>query len=136
MSGSVRIATTACGSTSAGATTTSARCRRGRKRTRRTSPPRRSQPDRLRGTMTALTGAASTARTTTRDTASTSVRWLVPLSDLRVDDAIEQAVAEVVRSGWWSMGPRVAEFEGEFAALTGAKHAFAVANGTAAIHLA
>ena len=86
--------------------------------------------------MTALTGAASTARTTTRDTASTSVRWLVPLSDLRVDDAIEQAVAEVVRSGWWSMGPRVAEFEGEFAALTGAKHAFAVANGTAAIHLA
>jgi dTDP-4-amino-4,6-dideoxygalactose transaminase len=49
---------------------------------------------------------------------------------------MERAVAEVVRSGWWSMGPRVAEFEREFAALCGAKHAFAVANGTAAIHLA
>ncbi|MFL5966417.1 MAG: DegT/DnrJ/EryC1/StrS family aminotransferase [Gaiellaceae bacterium] len=85
--------------------------------------------------MTAVTSAASTAQTRVRDTA-TDAKWLVPLSDLRVDDEIEQAVASVVRSGWWSMGPRVAEFEREFAALTGAKHAFAVANGTAAIHLA
>jgi len=62
--------------------------------------------------------------------------WLVPLSDVRVDDEIEHAALEAVRSGWWSMGPRVAELEREFAAFCGVKHAFAVANGTAALHLA
>jgi dTDP-4-amino-4,6-dideoxygalactose transaminase len=34
------------------------------------------------------------------------------------------------------MGPRVEEFEREFAAFCGARHAIAVANGTAALHLA
>jgi len=63
-------------------------------------------------------------------------QWVVPLSDVQVDSDIERAAAEVVRSGWWSMGPRVADFEREFASLCEAKHAFAVANGTAAIHLA
>jgi dTDP-4-amino-4,6-dideoxygalactose transaminase len=53
-----------------------------------------------------------------------------------VDEEIEHAVADVVRSGWWSMGPRVAEFERAFAELCDARHAFAVANGTAALHLA
>lgn len=62
--------------------------------------------------------------------------WHVPLSDLVVDDEIVAAVSETVRSGWWSMGPRVAEFETEFAALCGSAHALAVANGTAALHLA
>jgi dTDP-4-amino-4,6-dideoxygalactose transaminase len=63
-------------------------------------------------------------------------RWSVPLSDLRVDDELVDAVLEVVRSGWWSMGPRVEEFEREFAAFCGADEAVAVANGTAALHLA
>jgi len=63
-------------------------------------------------------------------------RWSVPLSDLRVDDELVEAVLEVVRSGWWSMGPRVEEFEREFAAFCGAGDAVAVANGTAALHLA
>ena len=44
-------------------------------------------------------------------------------------------MGEVVRSGWWSMGPHVAEFEREFADFCGAKAALAVANGTAALHL-
>ncbi len=61
---------------------------------------------------------------------------VVPLSDILVDEEIEQAVADAVRSGWWSMGPRVKEFEDEFAALCDANAAFAVANGTAALHLA
>jgi dTDP-4-amino-4,6-dideoxygalactose transaminase len=60
----------------------------------------------------------------------------VPLSDLRVDDELVQAVLEVVRSGWWSMGPRVEELEREFASFCGAAEALAVANGTAALHLA
>jgi dTDP-4-amino-4,6-dideoxygalactose transaminase len=60
----------------------------------------------------------------------------VPLSDLQVDDELAEAVLEVVRSGWWSMGPRVEELEREFAAFCGAAEAVAVANGTAALHLA
>ena len=66
----------------------------------------------------------------------TSRRWQVPLADVAVDDELVQAVLEVVRSGWWSMGPRVEEFEKAFSSFTGADHAIAVANGTAALHLA
>ena len=66
----------------------------------------------------------------------TESRWRVPLSDVTVDDELVEAVLAVVRSGWWSMGPRVEEFEREFAAFCGADHAIAVANGTAALHLA
>jgi dTDP-4-amino-4,6-dideoxygalactose transaminase len=66
----------------------------------------------------------------------TDAQWSVPLADLRVDAVIERAVHEAVSSAWWSMGPRVAEFERRFAELVGVGHAFAVANGTAAIHLA
>ena len=61
--------------------------------------------------------------------------WTIPLSDVRVDDAIADAVDEVLRSGWWSMGPKVAEFEHAFSDFAGAQ-ALAVANGTAALHLA
>jgi len=66
----------------------------------------------------------------------TTSQWAVPLSDVLVDAEIERAAADVVRSGWWSMGPRVAEFEERFAELCETKHAFAVATGTAALHLA
>ena len=63
-------------------------------------------------------------------------RWQVPLSDVATDEELVRAAAETVESGWWSMGPRVAEFEQAFGELTGSKHALAVANGTAALHLA
>ncbi len=45
------------------------------------------------------------------------------------------AVAEALRSGWVTQGPRVLAFEEEFAAFVGARHACAVANCTAALHL-
>ena len=60
----------------------------------------------------------------------------MPLADVKVDDELRRAVEEVVDSGWWSMGPRVEEFEREYAAFVGVQHALAVANGTAALHLA
>jgi dTDP-4-amino-4,6-dideoxygalactose transaminase len=63
-------------------------------------------------------------------------RWQVPLSDVATDEELVRAAADTVESGWWSMGPRVAEFEQAFGELTGSKHALAVANGTAALHLA
>ncbi|HXG87646.1 MAG TPA: UDP-4-amino-4,6-dideoxy-N-acetyl-beta-L-altrosamine transaminase [Vicinamibacterales bacterium] len=51
------------------------------------------------------------------------------------DDDI-QAVVDVLRSPWLTTGPSVEEFEKAFAAVVGAKHAVAVSNGTAALHVA
>src|SRR5213082_3450417 len=85
--------------------------------------------------MSIVSSVGRAAPTPARDEKSTS-RWVVPLSDVLVDEEIERAALEAVRSGWWSMGPRVAEFERAFAELCRVKHAFAVANGTAALHLA
>jgi dTDP-4-amino-4,6-dideoxygalactose transaminase len=63
-------------------------------------------------------------------------RWAVPLADVAVDDELAAAVERAVRSGWWSAGPRVEAFEDAFSAFLGSRHALAVANGTAALHLA
>jgi len=60
----------------------------------------------------------------------------VPLSDLHVDEELLQAAGEAIASGWWSMGPRVESFELAFAEYVGSAHALAVANGTAALHVA
>jgi dTDP-4-amino-4,6-dideoxygalactose transaminase len=46
------------------------------------------------------------------------------------------AVAETLRSGWLTTGPKAAELEERFAHYAGAKHALAVSSGTAAMHLA
>lgn len=62
--------------------------------------------------------------------------WRIPLSDLNYDEAEEQAVAEVLRSRWLSMGPRTEEFEARMAQYLGVRHAIAVANGTCALELA
>ena len=48
----------------------------------------------------------------------------------------EEAVVEVLRSGWVSQGRRVAEFEQQFAEYVGAAHAVAVSSCTTALHLA
>lgn len=51
----------------------------------------------------------------------------------------EAEIAELVdtlRGGWIGTGPRVARFERDFAAYTGAPHAVALASCTAALHLA
>lgn len=66
----------------------------------------------------------------------TENRWDVPLSDVLVDDELLEAARVAMASGWWSMGPRVEAFEEAFADFVGARHALAVSNGTAALHLA
>jgi dTDP-4-amino-4,6-dideoxygalactose transaminase len=45
------------------------------------------------------------------------------------------AVTETLSSGWLTSGPRAEELERRIAELTGAKHALALASGTAAMHL-
>ncbi|OQW37818.1 MAG: UDP-4-amino-4,6-dideoxy-N-acetyl-beta-L-altrosamine transaminase [Nitrospira sp. SG-bin1] len=55
-------------------------------------------------------------------------------SDVGEEEVSE--VLEVLRSGWLTTGPKVREFEREFAAMVGAEHAVAVNSCTAALHLA
>jgi dTDP-4-amino-4,6-dideoxygalactose transaminase len=64
------------------------------------------------------------------------MNWRVPLADVSFGYEEEQAVQQVIRSGWLSMGEVTREFEQEFADFIGVKHALAVTNGTAALHLA
>lgn len=54
--------------------------------------------------------------------------------ELKTD--IDAAVARVLESGWFVLGQEVAEFEREFAAYLGARHAVGVGNGTDAIRIA
>lgn len=45
------------------------------------------------------------------------------------------SVISVLKSDYWTQGPKINEFENAFAAYIGCKYAVAVANGTAALHL-
>jgi len=60
----------------------------------------------------------------------------IPITAPEIDDRDIEAAARPLRSGWLTQGPEVAAFEKEFAAAVGATHACAVANCTAALHLA
>jgi dTDP-4-amino-4,6-dideoxygalactose transaminase len=52
-----------------------------------------------------------------------------------VGDEEVAAVAETIRSGWLTTGPRAAELERRMAEYLEAKHVLAVSSGTAALHL-
>jgi dTDP-4-amino-4,6-dideoxygalactose transaminase len=65
----------------------------------------------------------------------------VPLLDLSaqyqsLQPELEDAIARVLRSGQFILGPEVAAFEEEFAAFCQAPYAVAVNSGTSALHLA
>ena len=64
------------------------------------------------------------------------MNFSVALSEPEIDEADIQAVVNVLRSKWLSMGEVTAAFERRFADKMGVKHAFAVTNCTAALHLA
>ena len=60
----------------------------------------------------------------------------IPYARQSISRADIAAVTAVLRSDWLTQGPAIARFERAVAAHCGAKHAVAVANGTAALHLA
>ena len=60
----------------------------------------------------------------------------IPVFDLRIEQEDLDAVEETLRSGWWTMGPRVEEFERRFADHLGCAHVVATSSCTTALHLA
>ncbi|CAM5443713.1 UDP-4-amino-4,6-dideoxy-N-acetyl-beta-L-altrosamine transaminase [Thauera mechernichensis] len=55
---------------------------------------------------------------------------------LELKPEIDAAIARVLDSGWYILGPEVDAFEAEYAAYCEAEHAIGVANGLDALHLA
>jgi len=61
---------------------------------------------------------------------------MISVTEVHVPEEAEALVLECLRSGALAQGPRVAQFEAEFAAMCGVEHAVAVGNGTLALELA
>ena len=60
---------------------------------------------------------------------------MIPYGRQFIDEADIEAVVAVLRSDFITQGPAIARFEEKVAEFCGAKHAVAVANATAALHL-
>ena len=61
---------------------------------------------------------------------------MIPYGKHYIDESDIQSVVDVLRHGMLTQGPKVIEFENKIANYVGAKYTVAVANGTAALHLA
>jgi UDP-4-amino-4-deoxy-L-arabinose-oxoglutarate aminotransferase len=59
----------------------------------------------------------------------------LPFSRPHISEAAIAEIGEVLRSGWITSGPKVLQFEKDFAAYTGAAHALAVSSATAGLDL-
>ncbi len=66
----------------------------------------------------------------------TSAAPFLPYGRHQIDDDDISAVVDALKSDYLTTGPRVAAFERALGAATGARHAIACTNGTAALHLA
>ncbi len=62
--------------------------------------------------------------------------WKIPLSDITFDGEEHAAIKTVLDRKWLTQGEEVLAFEQEFASALESRFAIAVANGTAALHLA
>jgi UDP-4-amino-4,6-dideoxy-N-acetyl-beta-L-altrosamine transaminase/dTDP-4-dehydrorhamnose reductase len=71
-----------------------------------------------------------------KEAASQVVLDIIPYGKHYIDEDDIQSVVDVLRHGMLTQGPKVVEFENKIANYVGAKYAVAVANGTAALHLA
>jgi perosamine synthetase len=66
----------------------------------------------------------------------TPVTAMIPVARPYIGAEEEQAVIDVLRSGWVTQGPRVAEFEEKFSDYIGCDYSVAVSSCTTALHLA
>ena len=64
------------------------------------------------------------------------MNWKVPLFAPDLGEEESQALADVIRSRWLTMGDRTTAFEEQFASFVGCRHGIAVTNCTSALHLA
>jgi dTDP-4-amino-4,6-dideoxygalactose transaminase len=62
-------------------------------------------------------------------------RPILPFSRPEIGEEEIAAVVDCLRSGWITSGPVTAEFEREFAAVVGARHALAFSSCTGALHV-
>jgi len=60
----------------------------------------------------------------------------LPFSKPSISEAEIAAVADVLRSGWITTGPKTAEFERKFCEYVGCPNAVALASATAGMHVA
>ena len=60
----------------------------------------------------------------------------IPYGHQSIDENDIQAIINILRGEWLTGGPAISTFESALCSYTGAKHAIAVANGTAALHVA
>jgi dTDP-4-amino-4,6-dideoxygalactose transaminase len=63
------------------------------------------------------------------------MNWKIPLFDPDLGPEEEQALVDVIRSKWLTMGERTAAFEHAFAEMTGVPVALACNSATAALHM-
>jgi len=60
----------------------------------------------------------------------------IPLSRPLYTEEELNEIEKTLNSGWWTQGPRVEEFERQFAKFVGSRYAVAVSSCTAALHIA
>lgn len=60
----------------------------------------------------------------------------IPFHRPHITEEEIESVADSLRAGWWTMGPKTLSFEKGFGAYVGARHAVALNSCTAALHLA
>ena len=60
----------------------------------------------------------------------------LPFAQPDLDGTELSEIKEALDSGWITTGPKVRQFESDFATAVGAKHALAVNSATAAMHIA
>ena len=65
-----------------------------------------------------------------------AIEYMIPITKPYFGREEASSVRKVLLSGWVTQGPRVAEFENDFASYVGSKYACAVSSCTTALHLA
>ena len=71
-----------------------------------------------------------------KSTSSTLKQHKIPFALPTIGEEEIESVVETLRSGWLTTGPKVKQFEAEFAERIGARHAIAVSSATCALELA